>query len=108
MNFEILNNCHGDTPQKRLILLFAGWSMSARPFAGLTMPGYDIAVAWDYRDMSAPWLKTISDYEEIVLVAWSFGVHAVTGSFTMHLSILHEPGLPGLVLSPLVFIAVGL
>ena len=84
MNFEILNNCHGDTPQKRLILLFAGWSMSARPFAGLTMPGYDIAVAWDYRDMSAPWLETISDYEEIVLVAWSFGVHAAARFLTAH------------------------
>ena len=84
MNFEILNTCHGDTPQKRLILLFAGWSMSARPFAGLTMPGYDIAVAWDYRDMSAPWLETISDYEEIVLVAWSFGVHAAARFLTAH------------------------
>lgn len=60
----------------RLILLFAGWGMSPHPLETTEMPGYDVAVVWDYRDMSAPWLEEITSYEEIAVVAWSFGVHA--------------------------------
>ena len=44
----------------RLILLFAGWGMSPRPLDDVSMPGYDVAVVWDYRDMSAPWLEELS------------------------------------------------
>lgn len=40
------------------------------------MPGYDVAVVWDYRDMSCDRLVEIADYREVVVVAWSFGVHA--------------------------------
>lgn len=52
--------------------------MSPRPLQGVDMPGYDIGVVWDYRDMSAPWIGDIARYEEIVVVAWSFGVHAAS------------------------------
>ena len=75
MNFKILHNTDRQ-PHERLVLLFAGWGMSERPFQDLTMPGYDVAVVWDYRDMSAPWTGEITGYREIALVAWSFGVHA--------------------------------
>ena len=68
----------------RLILLFAGWGMSPRPLDDVSMPGYDVAVVWDYRDMSAPWLEELSGYEETVVVAWSFGVHAASRFMASH------------------------
>lgn len=58
--------------------------MSPRPLEWVTMPGYDVAVVWDYRDMSAPWLDSIDGYSEIVVAAWSFGVHAASRFMTQH------------------------
>lgn len=60
---------------RRLIILFAGWAMDAAPFRGLTRPGYDIAVVWDYRTLQPDWSFTEA-YDEICIVAWSFGVFA--------------------------------
>lgn len=48
------------------------------------MPGYDVAVVWDYRDMSAPWVERIAGYGEIVVLAWSFGVHAASRFMDRH------------------------
>lgn len=59
----------------RLILIFAGWAMDARPFAGLQRNGYDIAVVYDYRESEAD-LSFARGYEEVCVIAWSFGVHA--------------------------------
>lgn len=59
----------------RLILIFAGWAMDHHPFACLFRPGYDVAVAWDYTDISMDY-SLLSDYEEICVVAWSLGVRA--------------------------------
>ncbi|MBP3304185.1 MAG: DUF452 family protein [Muribaculaceae bacterium] len=87
MKFKILHNTDRQ-PHERLVLLFAGWGMSERPFQDLTMPGYDVAVVWDYRDMSAPWTGEITGYGEIALVAWSFGVHAAARFMAS------QPGLP--------------
>ncbi len=60
---------------RRLILLFAGWGMDDSPFRGLHRPGYDIAVVWDYRDMTAP-AKLTEGYSEVCVIAWSYGVYA--------------------------------
>lgn len=69
MNYSLIN----DRCSPRLILFFAGWGMDAKPFAKLTAPaGYDLAVVWDYRD--AELTLPIESYEEICVVAWSFGV----------------------------------
>jgi len=62
---------------RRLLLFFAGWAMDAAPFASLRRPGYDILVLWDYRDLYIDW-SIVSAYEEICLVAWSFGVYAAS------------------------------
>ncbi len=62
-----------DTGAGRLILFFAGWGMDERPFEGLTRPGYDIAVVWDYRDTLCD-MSFTRRYSEICLVAWSLGV----------------------------------
>lgn len=71
-------------PGRPLILLFAGWGMSPAPFRGLTRSGYDIAVVWDYRNLSAPWLDLLADYREIALMAWSYGVHAAARFMSSH------------------------
>ena len=67
---------------RRLILIYAGWAMDWRPFRGLAAHGYDIAVVWDYRELTADWSRILSRYDEVCLLAWSFGVFAA--SVTMH------------------------
>ena len=61
----------------RLILFFTGWGMDAAPFATLSRPGYDIAVVWDYCSFDIDW-SFVSQYDEICVVAWSFGVYAAS------------------------------
>lgn len=59
---------------RRLLLIFAGWGMDARPFAALRRPGYDVAVVYDYRTYD---FGQVPDcYDEVCIVAWSFGVAA--------------------------------
>lgn len=67
------------TGERRVILIFAGWGMDSAPFAHVCRPGYDTFVVWDYRDLSIDW-SPLSDYEEIVLIAWSMGVYAASMS----------------------------
>lgn len=52
--------------------------MDARPFMHLAKPGYDIVAVWDYAAGALPVDPQLSDYEEIVVVAWSFGVRAAS------------------------------
>ena len=59
----------------RLILIFAGWAMDAAPFRHLRRHGYDVAVVWDYRDLSLD-TSFASRYSEICVFAWSLGVYA--------------------------------
>lgn len=65
----------------RLILVYAGWGMDWRPFAGLKHPSYDIIVVWDYTELTFDWSKFFR-YDEICLIAWSMGVFAA--SLTIH------------------------
>lgn len=55
------------------MLVYAGWSTDESAFASLRSEGYDIAVASDYTNLTP---LIINDYDEIVLLAWSLGVHA--------------------------------
>ncbi len=57
----------------RLLLIYAGWSTDESAFASLCCPGYDIAVVSDYSELTPP---SIVGYGEVVLLAWSLGVHA--------------------------------
>lgn len=73
----------------RLLLIFAGWGMDPQPFRHLTANGYDIAVAFDHRSSECADLnKLLPRYNEICLLAWSFGV-AATANF-----IRNHPELP--------------
>jgi len=77
-----------NTASQRLILIFAGWGMDANPFFGLHHPGYDIAVAYDYRSSEPNSDFHIECYDEICIIAWSFGVIAAAGFISAN------PGLP--------------
>lgn len=57
----------------RLLLVYAGWSTDESAFASLRCEGYDIAVASDYTELTP---LRINGYGEVVLLAWSLGVHA--------------------------------
>lgn len=59
---------------RRLLLIFAGWGMDVRPFAGLEACSYDVAVGYDYREIPSEVPAELTDYEEICVLAWSFGV----------------------------------
>lgn len=85
MKFRFTDRSEGSG---RLVLLFAGWGQSAASVGRIEMPGYDMAVVCDYRDMEAPWLESLDNYSEIVVMAWSFGVHAAARFISEH------PGLP--------------
>ncbi|MDE6555528.1 MAG: DUF452 family protein [Duncaniella sp.] len=69
MIFEYVSRTEGAS---RLILIFAGWAMDSRPFSDLRFGEYDIAVVYDYRHFDFP--ADLSNYSEIVVIAWSFGV----------------------------------
>lgn len=72
---------------KRLIIIFLGWAMDAAPFGGLQRDGYDILAIYDYTGFELSnvrhnafedILAICSKYDEIVVMAWSFGVRVAT------------------------------
>lgn len=69
------------TSSTRLVLIFADWGMDRRPFGTLSHRDYDIAVIWDYTDLTFSWQPFLS-YDEICLIAWGIGVFAA--SVTVH------------------------
>ncbi len=56
----------------RLLLFFHGWGMDPGLFQHLEQAGFDVLVAWDYRQLTP--LPSLSQYREIRLLAWSLGV----------------------------------
>lgn len=82
---------HHPSATPRLILLFAGWGMDFHPFLPTHPNGYDLCVVWDYRDSFISPLDNgeafgdmLSDYGEIAVVAWSFGVPAASRFISEH------------------------
>lgn len=53
--------------------MFAGWAMDPYLFSGLSLSGYDLIAIWDYND-SKPVIDGIDNYQEICIIAWSYGV----------------------------------
>lgn len=68
----------------RLALIFTGWSTGPKLFEGIEIASYDVAVAYDYTDLSADWLALLAPYSEIVIVAWSYGVTAAAHFISSH------------------------
>lgn len=55
------------------MLIYSGWSVTPDFFYNIVCPGYDIAVAHDYSTLQT---VELPGYDEVVLIAWSLGVHA--------------------------------
>lgn len=49
--------------------------MDGKPLARLSHPDFDILAVWDYRSPAFD-LALVEDYDEICVIAWSFGVYA--------------------------------
>lgn len=73
---------------RRLIVLFLGWGMDASPFRHLARSGFDILALWDYTGLDRPgsWERDMAElasvcggYDEVVIVAWSYGVRIASG-----------------------------
>lgn len=73
---------------RRLIVLFLGWGMDASPFRHLARSGFDILALWDYTGLDRPgsWERDTTEfasvcggYDEVVIVAWSYGVRIASG-----------------------------
>lgn len=71
------------TGSLRAVVIFAGWAMDARPFASLHKDGYDLYVAYDYRTAEAD-TALLDRYDEICIVAWSWGVPAAARFIHRH------------------------
>lgn len=57
----------------RLVIFFTGWSTDWRILTDIRLPeGYDLLCLWNYEDDT--WESLEHRYEEVVLIAWSFGV----------------------------------
>ncbi len=67
---------HRDSSNTSCILFMAGWGMDPAPFAGLTVPGRDLLMVYDYTDPAPPDLAALSGYRRRHLLAWSMGVWA--------------------------------
>ncbi len=64
---------HTRQEKDRLLLFFLGWGMDENPFRGLSLPDHDVALIYDYRDLTLP---EIPPYPEVILMGWSVGVYA--------------------------------
>lgn len=72
MKLEFLKREEGN---RRLILIFAGWSTGASFYDGIDRQGWDVAVASGYSDLTFD-TEVLSDYATIYVFAWSLGVWA--------------------------------
>lgn len=61
---------------RRVLLFFSGWGFPGEKL-GVTVPGYDAFTLWDYTESEREGInpeELITGYDEVVVVAWSFGV----------------------------------
>lgn len=69
-----VNFLHKDVRNSRLLLVFNGWSVPVpSEFHPEWLCGYDIAVVSEYDAFTLP---SVGEYKEVVVLAWSLGVHA--------------------------------
>lgn len=60
---------------RRLIIIFAGWSTTPSFYRDLHAEGWDIAVVWDYSSLDFD--ASVTDgYESVFIIGWSMGVAA--------------------------------
>lgn len=61
----------------RLVLVFAGWSAGPEIARAIDLPGWDVAVAHDFTELSLD-CGFMDEYYTIYLFAWSLGVYAAS------------------------------
>ncbi len=66
----------------RLTICFTGWAMDGEELKPLSFGGDDVAVVYDYHNLTLP--KLPLQYRSFRLLAWSFGVY-VAASCAQHL-----------------------
>lgn len=66
---------HKSESNRRLILIFSGWSTGARFYEGITKDSWDIAVVTDYSSKEFP-RHLLHAYPTVYVYAWSLGVKA--------------------------------
>lgn len=86
MQLRLIHRPSPTPPHPRLLLFFAGWGQSPESMGEISVDGYDTALTWDYRgDSLKPEAEAmLEEYEEIVVAAWSFGVHAAARFMAAH------------------------
>lgn len=82
MNFSLRHACGSH----RLLLLFGGWSAEHEWFDHCAPEGYDLITVCDYSSESVTpdILQCLEKYDEICVVAWSFGVPVATRFIASH------------------------
>ncbi len=72
MQIEFINK----QKSNKLLLFFTGWGHCPNTLSQIKTTGFDVAVAFDYRQKPNPTdlQKIINLYDEVHLLAWSFGV----------------------------------
>ena len=92
---QLLFTHRSDTSSSHpLLLFFSGWGQSPATVGDIEFQSYDTAVVWDYRtpifssadgtDITDDIISRLSTYSEIVIAAWSFGVHAAARFMASH------------------------
>lgn len=66
-----------DPENMRLILIFTGWSTGPEVGAGIDIPGWDVAVAYDFTELN-PDTSFLDSYYTVYLFGWSLGVFAAS------------------------------
>lgn len=63
---------------KKLIIFFNGWSLDENIVKNLETINYDVLMLYDYENIEIPEdvLKEIDKYDNLNIIAWSFGVWA--------------------------------
>lgn len=64
---------------KRLMLLFGGWSTGEAFYSGIDVPGWDVLLGSAFDDYNFP-RELLAGYDTVYLYAWSLGVHAAAWS----------------------------
>ncbi|MCM1110685.1 MAG: DUF452 family protein [Clostridium sp.] len=81
-----------DNGSRRLLMFFAGWGMDSNPLTEVSAPGFDTMILFDYASDDDPDDRRLAvllgQYDEICIVAWSFGVANAANFMARH------PGLP--------------
>ena len=66
---------HKAKENSRLILIFTGWSAEPRLHANVSHDTWDVAVVYDYSDLTLP-DAILDGYYTVYVFAWSLGVFA--------------------------------